>query len=100
MQLQPVVRVVLLGALQSSKIPKIQKKLEVGLIRIKKLENRPKTKFCVCTIRPCLAVHSECDSAPEAKKQNVYKTCNVCLKAFPSAHYLTKHKQEAGHKKK
>ena len=23
----------------------------------KKLENRPKIKSCVCTIRPCLAVH-------------------------------------------
>ena len=46
------------------------------------------------------SMHSECDSAPQAKKQKVYKTCNVCLKAFPSAHYLTKHKQEAGHKKK
>ena len=23
----------------------------------KKLENRPKIKFCVCTIRPCLTVH-------------------------------------------
>ena len=23
-----------------------------GLIWIKKIENRPKTKFCVCTIRP------------------------------------------------
>ena len=23
----------------------------------KKLENLPKIKFCVCTIRPCLAVH-------------------------------------------
>ena len=46
------------------------------------------------------SMHSECDSAPQAKKQTVYKTCNVCLEAFPSAHYLTKHKQEAGHKRK
>ena len=46
------------------------------------------------------SMHNECDGAPQAKKQKVYKTCNVCLKAFPSAHYLTKHKQEAGHKKK
>ena len=42
------------------------------------------------------SMHSECDSAPRAKKPKVYKTCNVCPKAFPSAHYLTKHKQEAG----
>ena len=65
---------------------------------------------CVDTcVRTCMrlynspladSMHIECDSAPQAKKQNVYKTCNVCLKAFPSAHYLTKHKQEAGHKKK
>ena len=46
------------------------------------------------------SMHSERDSAPQAKKQKVYKTCNVCPKAFPSAHHLTKHKQEAGHRKK
>ena len=46
------------------------------------------------------SMDSECDSTPLAKKQKVYTTCNVCLKAFPSAHYLTKHKKETGHKKK
>ncbi len=51
------------GLCKVKKIQKIQKKIGSGwvgpgLIRIKKeLENRPKTKFCVCTIRPCLAVH-------------------------------------------
>ena len=39
-------------------------------------------------------------SAPLTKKQKVYTTSNVCLKTSPSAHYLTKHKQEAEHKKK
>ena len=48
------------GLCKDKKIPKIQKKfgsgwVGPGLIWIKKkLENRPKTKFCVCTIRSLL----------------------------------------------
>ena len=51
------------GLCKVKKIPKIPKKnwKWVGGSRShsdkKKLENRPKTNFCVCTIRPCLAVH-------------------------------------------
>ena len=73
-----------------------------GLIWIKKKIGKSSKNKVLRLYNSLLAdsMHSECDSAPQAKKQKVYKTCNVCLKAFPSAHYLTKHKQEAGHKRK
>ena len=72
-----------------------------GLIRTKKIGKSSKNKVLRLYNSPLAdSMHIECDSFPQAKKQKVYKTCNVCLKVFPSAHYLTKHKQEAGHKKK
>ena len=52
------------GLCKVKKIPKIQKIIWkwVGgsrshLDKNKNLENLPKIKFCVCTFRPCLAVH-------------------------------------------
>ena len=51
------------GLCKVKKIPKIIWKWVGGsrshLDNKKKLENRPKIKFCVCTIRPCLTVHME-----------------------------------------
>ena len=96
-----------MGLCKVKKIPKIQKKfgsgwVGPGLIWIKKKIGKSSKNKVLHLYNSLLAdsMHSECDSAPQAKKQKVYKTCNVCLKAFPSAHYLTKHKQEAGHKRK
>ena len=66
------------GLCKVKKIQKIQKKLEVGgpgLIWIKKkMENRQKIKFCVCTIRPCLAVHV----AP----RDVHARSGACMQHF------------------
>ena len=50
------------GFAKLKKFQKSKNNLEVGgsrshLDNKKKLENRPKIKFCVCTIRPCLTVH-------------------------------------------
>ena len=49
------------GLCKVKKIPKIIWKWVGGsrshFDNNKKLENRPKIKFCVCTIRPCLTVH-------------------------------------------
>ena len=54
--------IIIRGFAKLKKFKKSKKKLEVGgWVQAhsdkKNLENRPKIKFCVCTILPCLAVH-------------------------------------------
>ena len=54
---------VLRGFAKLKKLKKNPKQIGSGFhLDKKKLENRPKIKCCVCTIRPCLAVHvAPCD---------------------------------------
>ena len=51
-----------------------------GLIRIKKIGKSSKNKVLRLYNSPLAdSMHSECDSAPQAKQQKVYKTCNGAM---------------------